>query len=183
MSLFFTTVPTRLGVFIIVMSYTGVRRLTLPGQPLPDLKHIHETCRGGLAGTTDHSAAVFRGLPDQLRRYACGEAVDFDYKLDLDQPCTPFRSRVYKEVRQIPRGATRTYGDIAASVGNLRGARAVGQCLKHNPVPLIVPCHRVILSGGEPGGFIGGYALKRKLLKLENCLIQTSGTISVRTMP
>lgn len=170
MSLFFTAVPTRLGVIMLVMSHTGVKRLTLPGQPLPDLKILHETSHGGLAGTTDHCAPVFRGLPEQLRRYACGEAVDLDYELDLDQSCTPFRIRVYEAVRLIPRGATRTYGEIAASVGSPRGARAVGQCLKHNPVPLIIPCHRVIASGGEPGGFMGGHALKQKLLKLENRL-------------
>lgn len=168
MSLFFTAVPTRLGVIMLVMSHTGVRRLTLPGQPLPDLRLLHKTSQGGIACTTDHSAPIFRGLPEQLRRYSCGDTVDLDYELDLDQSCTPFQLRVYEAVRAIPRGDTRTYGEIAASVGSPRGARAVGQCLKHNPVPLIIPCHRVIASCGEPGGFLGGHALKNKLLKLEN---------------
>ncbi|NPA31084.1 MAG: methylated-DNA--[protein]-cysteine S-methyltransferase [Chloroflexi bacterium] len=82
---------------------------------------------------------------------------------------TPFRAAVYAAVRAIPPGQTRTYGQIAAAVGRPRGARAVGQALARNPIPLVVPCHRVVAADGSLGGFSaeGGVALKARLLMWE----------------
>jgi methylated-DNA-[protein]-cysteine S-methyltransferase len=168
MSLFYTAVPTRLGVFWLVMSRSGVRKIALPGQPMPDFKQLHESCEGGLYAATDHQSPVFRGLPHKLIQYADGEPVSLDYDTDINPFSSGFRSRVWAEVKRIPRGETRTYGQIATSIGSAAGARAVGQALKHNPVPIIIPCHRVIASSGKIGGFLGGLALKRKLLDLEN---------------
>jgi methylated-DNA-[protein]-cysteine S-methyltransferase len=168
MSLFYTAVPTRLGVFWLVMSRSGVRRITLPGQPLPDLKQLHETCKGSLYAATDHQSPVFRGLPLKLIQYADGEPVSLDYDTDINPYCSGFRNKVWAKVKHIPRGETRSYGQIAASIGSAAGARAVGQALKNNPVPIIIPCHRVIASTGKIGGFLGGSALKLKLLDLES---------------
>jgi methylated-DNA-[protein]-cysteine S-methyltransferase len=86
--------------------------------------------------------------------------------VDLDG-LPPFQRKVLLAERRVPYGRTITYGALAAKVGRPRAARAVGQALAHNPVPLVVPCHRVIAAGGGLGGFGGGLALKRRLLALE----------------
>ncbi|MFA5117773.1 MAG: MGMT family protein [Candidatus Omnitrophota bacterium] len=78
---------------------------------------------------------------------------------------TPFTRKVYKAVLSIPLGEVRSYQWVAAQAGNPRASRAVGQVLKRNPYPLIIPCHRVIAGNGGPGGYSGG--LKKKLLLLD----------------
>ena len=98
-----------------------------------------------------------------------GEAVDLtDLELDMEQ-LPPFQRRVYEAARAIPVGATLTYGEIAARIGEPGAARAVGQALGANPFALIVPCHRVLAAGGKPGGFSapGGVTTKLRLLATE----------------
>lgn len=80
---------------------------------------------------------------------------------------TPFTKRVYKAVLKIPLGEVRTYKWVAEQAGNPRAARAVGQALKRNPWPLIIPCHRVIACGGRLGGYSQGIKRKKALLDLE----------------
>jgi methylated-DNA-[protein]-cysteine S-methyltransferase len=86
---------------------------------------------------------------------------------------TPFERRVYALTRDIPPGPTRTYGELAAAAGDATLARAVGQAMARNPVPLIVPCHRVLAAGGALGGFSapGGTETKHRLLQLEGAAI------------
>lgn len=85
----------------------------------------------------------------------------------LDPGGTPFQRAVWAAARAIPPGATRTYAEVAAAVGRPGAARAVGQALGANPVPLLVPCHRVVAADGGLGGFTGGALLKARLLALE----------------
>ena len=85
----------------------------------------------------------------------------------LDMRGTPFQVRVWEELRRIPYGETITYSELAKRVESPRAVRAVGQANGANPLPLFVPCHRVVASGGELGGFGGGRRLKRRLLDLE----------------
>ena len=80
---------------------------------------------------------------------------------------TPFAKKVYKAVLSIPLGQVRTYKWVAKKAGRPGAYRAVGQVLKNNPYPLIIPCHRVIKSGGKPGGYIWGIKAKNRLLNLE----------------
>jgi O-6-methylguanine DNA methyltransferase len=107
-----------------------------------------------------HAAAT-----EQIEQYFRGERKQFQLPLDLRG--TSFQQQVWKALQQIPYGETRSYGEIAVAVGNLRAVRAVGQANGRNPVPLIVPCHRVIRSNGKLGGFGGGLDLKETLLALE----------------
>jgi methylated-DNA-[protein]-cysteine S-methyltransferase len=98
-----------------------------------------------------------------------GEARDLrDIPLDLDG-VPEFNRRVYEIARAIPPGKTMTYGEIAKALGDRLLARAVGQALGHNPVPLIVPCHRVVAASGKSGGFSagGGVVTKLRLLTME----------------
>jgi len=80
---------------------------------------------------------------------------------------TPFAKKVYKIVLSIPLGEVRTYKWVAGRAGRPKAARAVGTILKNNPYPLIIPCHRVVNSGGRPGGYIFGSKAKQSLLNLE----------------
>lgn len=88
--------------------------------------------------------------------------------LDLED-VPPFARRVYVEARRIPRGETRTYGEVARALGKPGGSRAVGQALGRNPFPLVVPCHRVVAQAGGAGGFTapGGLTTKARLLAIE----------------
>jgi len=101
-----------------------------------------------------------------LTRYFEGNDVAWEVELDL-KGLTRFGQRVYERVARIPFGTVSTYGEIAAEVGCVGGARAVGQAMAKNRFPLVLPCHRVISCGGSIGGFSSGIELKRYLLSLE----------------
>ena len=109
----------------------------------------------------------YPALRRDLLKYFAGEKVDFtSYPVDWDS-YTPFRRDVLRETMVIPYGEVRTYRDLALAVGNPNGSRAVGGVMAYNPLPLIIPCHRVVRSDGSLGGFGGGLALKVRLLELE----------------
>jgi len=102
----------------------------------------------------------------EIREYCAGRRRRFTVTIDLSG-VPPFHRKVLAAARRIPCGRTVTYGELARRAGSPRAARAAGQAMAHNPVPLIVPCHRVVAAGGGLGGFGGGLALKRRLLALE----------------
>jgi methylated-DNA-[protein]-cysteine S-methyltransferase len=114
-------------------------------------------------GVVDEAAN--RSYMQQLREYFQGKRTDFD--LPLDMQGTPFQMAVWGELRKIPYGDTRSYGDIARSIGKPAAARAVGMANGDNPVAIVVPCHRVIGQNGSLTGYGGGLPTKRKLLSLE----------------
>jgi len=105
----------------------------------------------------------------RVKLHLGGEAQDFrDIVISLDN-VRPFAKEVYAAAREIPSGRTMTYGDIAKAIKRPHASRAVGQALAKNPVPLIIPCHRVLASGNKPGGFSapGGVATKATMLAIE----------------
>ena len=110
-------------------------------------------------------AAAMAGDADRLAAYLDGR--ERDLALDLDLRGTPFQVAVWRALLRIPYGATATYGGVARAVGVPRGDRAVGQAVHVNPVAIVVPCHRVVASGGRIGGYGGDVATKRRLLALE----------------
>ena len=105
----------------------------------------------------------------QLAEYFSGARRVFD--LPLHPVGTAFRIKVWSELQQIPYGQTTTYGELARRVGNARGARAVGGANHHNPISIIIPCHRVIGADGSLTGYGGGLDMKDALLRLEGSLI------------
>ena len=111
---------------------------------------------------------------EEILAYLSGTVKRFSVKLDL-RGLPKFSSAVLRATRQIPFGATCSYGSIAARIGAPRSSRAVGNALGRNPVPILIPCHRVVASGGKLGGFTGGLAMKRALLSLEGHTID--GTV------
>ncbi|MGM1029661.1 MAG: methylated-DNA--[protein]-cysteine S-methyltransferase [Actinomycetota bacterium] len=109
--------------------------------------------------------AAFTDAVQQLREYWAGERQAFD--LPLDPAGSPFQQRVWQALREIPYGETRTYGWIAASLGQPTAVRAVGLANSRNPISIVVPCHRVVGSTGKLIGYAGGVERKRFLLDLE----------------
>jgi O-6-methylguanine DNA methyltransferase len=102
----------------------------------------------------------------QIQDYLAGKREEF--RLELDLRATGFQIRVYAALLDIRYGEVRSYGEIARAIGEPSAARAVGAAVGDNPLPLVVPCHRVIESSGKLGGFAGGVALKKRLLALEH---------------
>jgi len=135
--------------------------LTLAGQgsALTNLRMVDQTYEPSRA---DWSAD---DVVDQLHAYFAGELTDFD--IELDMRGTEFQQRVWKALLTIPYGDTRSYGEIAAQIGAPGAARAVGLANGHNPIAIVVPCHRVIGAGGGLTGYGGGLDRKRTLLELE----------------
>ncbi len=103
----------------------------------------------------------------QLRAYLRGTRRDFD--LPLDMQGTAFQKRVWRYLTTIPYGQTRSYRQVAEAIGAPSAVRAVGSANGANPIPIVVPCHRVIGAGGKLTGYGGGLPLKQKLLELEGC--------------
>jgi O-6-methylguanine DNA methyltransferase len=154
---------TPIGTLRVASTSNGLAYLGLPG-----------------AGGRGFAGWLARALPDarreeafapnrdairQILDYLDGKRTEFDLPLDLRG--TPFQRDVWTALCEIPYGATRSYADIAARVGNPDAVRAVGAANGANPVALVVPCHRVIQSGGKLGGYGGGLDLKRRLLAME----------------
>jgi O-6-methylguanine DNA methyltransferase len=111
---------------------------------------------------------------DRIVALLSGEESDLSaVLLDMDG-VPPFHQRVYEVARRIPPGTTLSYGEIAARLGAPRAARAVGQALGQNPFPIVVPCHRVLASGGKIGGFSahGGVATKLRMLAIEGARVE-----------
>jgi methylated-DNA-[protein]-cysteine S-methyltransferase len=126
---------------------------------------LYKVVNSGCAAE-EQSPALFGDLPHRLSRYLEGEPVDFPDKLDLGE-VTRFQQNVWQAVRTIPYGETRSYGWVADKLGLPKAARGVGRALARNPLPIVIPCHRVIGSNGSLGGFGGGLEIKELLLRLE----------------
>lgn len=107
----------------------------------------------------------FEDLYRQLDQYLAGRKVSFAVPLDLQG--TPFQLQVWKALADIPYGETRSYGEIARAISRPKACRAVGLANHNNPVPIVIPCHRVIGAKGDLVGFGGGLPLKKRLLAME----------------
>jgi len=112
----------------------------------------------------DDVPPVLKETASQLDEYFAGERTEFELPMELDG--TAFQREVWTELTRIPYGKTISYGELARRVGRPNGPRAVGQANGRNPIPIIVPCHRVLASNGI-GGYGGGLTVKRALLELE----------------
>ncbi len=112
---------------------------------------------------------AFSGVARQLAEYFAGARRAFDIEIVLTG--TPFQLEVWGALQQIPYGEVRSYADIARRIGRPRAVRAVGAANGANPIPIVVPCHRVIGSSGALTGFGGGLTVKRRLLELEGATI------------
>ncbi len=143
-------------------------------KPLPAIGH--EKSRGDIIQDAAQSEEIAERSIEQLRDYFKGRRREFDLPLDLRGYST-FLRRVWRETLKIPFGEVRSYKWLAERAGNPRAVRAVGQAMRRNPIPIIIPCHRVVKNDGSLGGYFGGLELKRKFLELEGVKINNNRVI------
>lgn len=163
--MFYTIFETALGEFALAWSGAGLRRVFLPGDYRDAMVQRLEKL-GATPADPDRRVAA---LADRIEDYAEGAEVDFsDAAMDLSG-VPEFHRRAYDLLLTIPWGQTTTYGEMARRLGDVNLSRAVGQAMGANPLPLVIPCHRVLATGGGAGGFSapGGAATKRVMLALE----------------
>ncbi len=144
--------PSPLGVLVLESDGTALTRIRLPGEP------------GGPV-TRAPNGGPCAAAAAQLDEYFAGVRKEFD--LPIAPAGTPFQRRVWSLLRAIPWGATISYAELARRAGNRAACRAVGAANGRNPLPIVVPCHRVIGSDGRLTGYAGGLAAKQFLLELE----------------
>ena len=147
----FYAFSTPLGPMALAGEDGAITRLYLPGAPTPRL--------------TSHPTPLLLEGERQLLEYLGGRRKTFD--LPLNPQGTPFQRRVWQALEAIPFGETRTYRDVAQAVDSPRGFRAVGMANHRNPIPILIPCHRVVGADGSLTGYAGGLELKKALLALE----------------
>ena len=158
----YVTFNTDMGWLGILASAEGLVGTTLPQRSVQE-------ARQRLGDSVNHatwSPPLFENLMGRFKAYFSGQKVDFPDELDLSRG-TAFQRKVWETARLITYGEARSYGWVAERAGRPRAARAVGHAMGRNPLAIIVPCHRVVASGGKLGGFGGGLELKRQLLRLE----------------
>lgn len=160
--MWYTCCSTSIGPLYVAWTDRGIACLS--GEEQSDAAFIAR-CRAYTGVTpvrSDERQAEFqRALQDWV------DGVPYPGPIDLSG-CSPFAQQVLAACRAIPRGETRTYGELAAAVGKPGAARAVGTVMRRNPVPLLIPCHRVVRSDGVIGNYnMGGPAVKRRLLEME----------------
>ena len=158
----YITFNTDMGWVGILGSAKGLLRTTLPQRSVPEVRQL----LGDSVNYATWSPRLFDDLMERFKVYFSGHRTTFRDKLDLSQ-ATHFQREVWEITRRIPYGETRSYGWVAEQIKKPRALRAVGQALSKNPLPIIVPCHRVVARDGKLGGFSGGVEMKKHLLSLE----------------
>jgi methylated-DNA-[protein]-cysteine S-methyltransferase len=159
---------TAIGPCGIAWGDAGIRGVQLP--EASEQLTVSRLLRRHLDGETTTPPPEIQDAIDRITALLAGAADTLrDVDVDLDG-VTEFDRRVYDVARGVGPGETTTYGEIATQLGSPRASREVGQALGHNPVPLIVPCHRVLAAGGKLGGFSahGGVTTKLRLLSIES---------------
>ena len=168
----YATVDSPYGELLVARTDRGVVRLALPthrgSQRSRD--EILEELATVVSPRVLESPKRLDEERRELEEYFEGRRQEFDLPVDWSLTSPGFRSRALQAVARIPYGKTRTYAEVAKSAGNPRAFRAAGTACGSNPVPLIVPCHRVVQSGGGIGNYGGGPEMKRGLLGLEGAL-------------
>jgi methylated-DNA-[protein]-cysteine S-methyltransferase len=152
-----TEIECPLGTLTLQSDGEALTRVRLPDEGGPALINLPPR----------EDLPVFVAARQQFSEYFAGTRTSFDLPLAPDG--TSFQIGVWAELRRIPAGTTISYAELARRVGSPRGSRAVGAANGRNPLPIIVPCHRVIGSNGRLTGFAGGLAAKQWLLELEAC--------------
>lgn len=161
LTLYYSRMESPIGCLVIGVSDKGLAVIEFDQGEFP---------KGRLAQTAhwEESASRTGSAVRELNEYFAGKRREFTVPLDLRG--TDFQKKCWHALLRIPYGKTKTYADIARAVGSPRGFRAVGMANHDNPVPIIVPCHRVLASDGTLGGYGGGLDVKRKLLELEGAI-------------
>ena len=159
----YTTVDSPVGPLLLAATPQGLVRVAYD---IEDHDRVLDTLAQRLSPRVLRAPRRLEAAARELDEYFGGRRQAFDLPLDLSLS-RGFRQLVQQHLPEIGYGQTRTYGQVAALVGNPRAVRAVGTACATNPLPVVLPCHRVLRTDGTPGGYVGGPAAKTKLLNLE----------------
>ena len=166
----YDVLTTPIGPLLVAATDHGVVRVAFA-------REDHDAVLARLAATLGprilRSPAAVAAAGTQLTEYFQGHRRTFDLPLDL-RGAAGFRQSVLTRLREIEYGTTRSYAQVAASTGSPRAVRAVGTACARNPLPLLIPCHRVVRSDGAPGSYLGGAEVKRSLLALEALALEAA---------
>lgn len=162
----YTTADSPFGPLLLASTPRGLVRVGLPNQ---DYEEMLTELAERVSPRVLEAAAPLDEARRELDLYFEGKLTDFDLPLDW-RLSRDFRRRALRAISRIPYGQTRSYTQVATSAGNERAVRAAGTACGTNPIPLVVPCHRVLRSSGGLGGYGGGLPMKEGLLRLEGVL-------------
>jgi methylated-DNA-[protein]-cysteine S-methyltransferase len=162
----YATLESPLGELLLVCGALGLTTVRYLDEPIDQALAVIAHRR---SPRLVRSAAALERWRRELDEYFAGVRRTFDAPLDWEQ-MRPFQRRILDATAAIPFGQTASYSDVAAQAGNPHGQRAAGNALGANPLPIVVPCHRVLRSGGGFGGYTGGVERKRYLLELEGAI-------------
>jgi len=160
---YYTSMATPIGRVFVAATEAGVTRISFR---CSEAAFVAELRRRLGAVVIAESGERLQRAVSQLDAYFGGRRRAFDVAVDW-RLATPFQRRVLTATRRVPAGRVVSYGDIAQRIGQPAASRAVGQALGRNPLPILIPCHRVLAGGGGLGGYTGGLDIKRKLLGIE----------------
>ena len=162
----FDVVDSPVGPLLVAATEKGILRISFDSDPEQSLAHLSR-----LAGRRVlRSPRAIDPVRYELDEYFEQRRRSFDLSLDL-RGTTPFTTQVLGELALVPYGQTATYGDLAARVGRPRAARAIGMVMNHNPIPIVLPCHRIVGANGSLTGYGGGLDRKEHLLRLEGAIL------------
>lgn len=163
----YRTVDTPIGTLLLAATPVGLVRLAFATE---DFSAVLESLASRIGSRVLRSGSRLDEAARQLDGYFAGTLHDFDLPLDR-RLSSGFRLTVQRELQRIAFGQTRSYGQVAAALGRPGASRAVGTACATNPLPIVVPCHRVLRSDGHLGGYAGGVDVKQRLLALETVLL------------
>lgn len=181
-SSFHVLLSSALGTFGIIWQETEKGPKAYSVLLPDDRSSVENLVQIAFADSSHQTCPTITELGERIQSFLVGEAVDFGLDVIALGKCSEFQKRVLLTVHRIPRGWVSTYGRIARSSEVPGGARAVGGALARNPFPIIIPCHRVIRSDGELGGFGGGRRMKQTLLELEGIEFSRSTRVLTNRM-
>ena len=170
--LYFSSFLTPLGYVFIAKSAKGVCQISFPYPAEKDIIRLIQRNISsrlpdkGTQTSIQRNDSLLKYEMNLLKTYFKGKQVDFDFPLDLSSG-TPFQILVWEKLREIPYGECRSYKWVAEQIGNPRAVRAVGMANNKNPLPPVIPCHRVIGSDGSLTGYASGLHVKKYLLEME----------------
>lgn len=161
-AVYYTAMRTPVGRLFVAATPAGLVRVAFDRAESAFVDELRRRLKMDVVKSGDRLVEIVA----QLEAYFAGKRRVFDIAVDLKR-MAPFQRSVLRAALKVPAGQVVSYGEIARRIGRPRASRAVGQALGHNPIPIVIPCHRVVSSSGGLGGYTGGLPIKKTLLKLE----------------
>lgn len=160
----YCVIDSRIGPLLVAATDNGLVRVAFECEGFTS---VVEDLQGKLDAQVVEDPTALADITEQITDYLAGTLQEFDLKLD-HALSHGFQRAVHEHLTSVPFGKTETYTEVAESVGNPNAVRAVGTACGANPIPIVVPCHRVVRTDGSLGGYRGGLDIKTRLLELEN---------------